>query len=139
MLLLPLGVYCAYGARHMILLSHVRGLAGGDIRELQFTSFEKQDETIAVSKPTVVERIAQSLGDTTPYSPHHEGISHPWRLNVNLNDGSSITLHLGRGNRSNPETVWVQFGVEVYQNPSLRRVLAEEHLGLSNGKAGAEQ
>jgi hypothetical protein len=47
-----------------------------------------------------------------------------------MRDGSTIGFSLGSGNREHPETTWIQFGVEVYQNAKLAEALREAGLPL---------
>ena len=40
-----------------------------------------------------------------------------------MRDGSQLAFNIGNGNRSHASFVWIQFGVEVYQNAQLREAL----------------
>lgn len=123
LLLIPLGAYCLYGLDHMALMVRLRSLHPEDVAELRFTSVSDDSGEIVVSRSDAVESIVRSLRHTSPYGPNHEGIESPWRVTMAMRDGSSIGFRLGNGNRDHPSFVWIQFGVEVYQNAELREAL----------------
>lgn len=126
LLLLPLALYCGYGAKHISQLIRFENLKGSDLKEIRFTPLTDTHETTTVREPATLARIADSLRFTSPYSPNHEGIRNPVEMVLLLTDGSTISLSLGKGNRAHPETAWIGFGIEAYQNPQLSRVLATD-------------
>lgn len=126
LLLVPLSIYCLHGSRHMILLLKVRSLDPKKVSEVSLTS-ALAAQNIRVTESNVVANILSSLGYTSPYSPNHESIRQPWHVLITMRDGSSIQFSVGNGNRAHPESVWIEFGVEVYQNSQAFRA-ANLHL-----------
>ena len=100
------------------------------VSELSFTSAWAENQTVRVTEPKAVANIVSSLSYTSPYSPNKESIRQPWHLVIIMRDGSTIGFSLGSGNREHPETTWIQFGVEVYQNAKLAEALREAGLPL---------
>lgn len=130
LLLVPLGAYCLYGYGHMALLLRLRSLQPRDVAELRFGPVSEEEGNIVVSKPDAVETIVNSLKDTHPYSPNHEGIEQPWQLTITMQDGSLLDFSVGSGNRVHPSSVWIEFGAEVYQNAQLRKALVAAGVNL---------
>lgn len=123
LLLIPLAAYCSYGVRHIALLYRIRSMPPGEVAELRFTAASGQSSNIVISRPEAITSIVMSLRQIFPYSPNHESIKEAWRLAVFLRDGSRLQFSIGNGNRAHPSFVWIQFGVEVYQNTQLREAL----------------
>lgn len=111
-----------YGLAHMRTVERLRGLSPGEIEEVRIERGGPGEAVVVRDGPTLA-AIAEVLGETTPYSPNHEGIREPRKMTIRLVDGSTIEFSVGKGNRAHPETAWIQFGVEVYQNAGLRRLL----------------
>ncbi len=124
LLLVPLGVFCVYGYQRMALATRLRSLQTSDVAETRFAPLSENTTDIVVDKPEALEIIVASLKGTYPYSPNHEGIERPWRVTVAMQDGSSVEFEMGHGNRAHPSFAWLQFGVEVYQDPQLCHALA---------------
>jgi hypothetical protein len=120
LILIPLGAWCAYGFAHMRSVVRLRSVPPGEVTELRLSQGSSVSPNTVITNREAVERIVRSLKSTTPYSPNHEGIKQPWRLTIAMRDGSSLNLNVGNGNRAHPSFVWIQFGVEVYQNAELR-------------------
>jgi len=139
LLLIPLTAYCFYGFRHMALVCQVRSIPPSEVAELRFTPVSGQSGTIVLSKPEAITNIVMSLRHTFPYSPNHEGIKEPWQLTVSMRDGSQLDLSIGNGSRAHASFVWIQFGVEVYQNAQLREVLQTSGVNLWNAEQGKER
>jgi len=108
----------------MAWITRVRGLAAGQVREMRIDS-PGEHESVIIDDPPTVNRIAEALRRTSPYSLNHEGIRQERRLTIHAVDGSAIPLRIGKGNSAHPDTVWIQEGVAVYQNPELYRVFEE--------------
>ncbi len=139
LLLIPLTAYCFYGFRHMALVCQVRSIPPSEVAELRFTPVSGQSGTIVLSKPEAITNIVTSLKQTFPYGPNHEGIKEPWRLAVSMRDGSRLEFRIGNGNRAHASFVWIQFGVEVYQNAQLRGALQASGVNLWNAEQGKER
>ncbi|MBI1373410.1 MAG: hypothetical protein GC159_11830 [Phycisphaera sp.] len=114
---LSVGVW-AYAVPHMRTLQHLRTLGPGELREVRIED-ERNKTALVIDDRATLRAIAEQLADTSPYSPNHEGIAQPQRMTLRLDDGSTIDCKIGKGNRVNPDTVWIAFGVEDYQNASL--------------------
>lgn len=130
---IPLASYCSYGINHIVLVTKIRSLAESEVHELRFINVRdvSSDKTeIVVTDPQVIHKIVIALHDISPYSPNHDGIVEPWFLQVGLLDGSSLEFQIGRGTSANPQTAWIQFGVEVYQSDNLYRLLQEANLKI---------
>jgi len=134
LLLIPPCLYCSYGGRHMALLCRIRSMPPSEVAELRFTVASGQSSNIVISRPEAITSIVMSLRQTCPYSANHESIKEPWRLAVFLRDGLRLQFSIGNGNRAHPSFVWIQFGVEVYQNAQLREAL--QALGVNPWNAG---
>jgi len=130
LVLIPLGAWCVHGVAHMRGVVRLRSLASDDVTELRLAQGSGGNTKTVINNRDAVERIVRSLKSTTPYSPNHEGIKQPWRLTIALRSGSSLDLNIGNGNRAHPSFVWIQFGVEVYQNTDLRAALLEASANL---------
>jgi hypothetical protein len=123
LLLLPLGAYGLYGVRHMAAVLALRSLRADDVIRLRLSRAGTSFVNPVIDERQAVESVVRALHRTTPYSPNHESIRRPWRLTITMRDGSSRELDIGDGNVAHPGFVWIQFGVEVYQNPELRQAL----------------
>jgi len=126
--LIPVGAEAwFYGLAHVRMVSQLRNLSPRDIEEIEIKDSTRGTVARITDRETLV-LIAQALGDTTPYSPNHESISHPRQVTIHLNDGSAMEFAIGKGNSANPKTVWIVFGVEDYQNPSLYPILRAQDM-----------
>lgn len=130
LILIPLGAWCGYGFAHMRLVVRLRSLPPEEVTELRLTQGSSGSTKTVINNREAVERIVRSFKSTAPYSPNHEGIKQPWRLTIVMRDGSSLDLNIGNGNRAHPSFVWIQFGVEVYQNAELRVALLKASANL---------
>jgi len=125
LLLLPLGAYGLYGIGHIAVVTRLRNLEPEDVLRISFIPRSGKEEVREVTDSSRVSAIVTALRSTSPYSPNHEGIREPWEFRVALQRNDPITCRIGNGNRTHGETVWIQFGVEVYQNPVFYGVLKE--------------
>ena len=116
-----------YGVAHMRQVTRIRGLLPQEIQEVRIED-SSQGRKMVIRDGHTLALITKGLSDTSPYSPNHEGISLPRQMIIHLVDGSEINFRIGKGNRAHPETVWIEFGVKVYQNPSLYPVLQSLHV-----------
>ena len=130
LILIPLGAWCGYGFAHMRLVVRLRSLPPEEVTELRLTQGSSGSTKTVINNREAVERIVRSFKSTAPYSPNHEGIKQPWRLTIVMRDGSSLDLNIGNGNRAHRSFVWIQFGVEVYQNAELRVALLKASANL---------
>ncbi|MGE3640717.1 MAG: hypothetical protein AB7G28_19330 [Pirellulales bacterium] len=119
-----------YGAPHMRTVERLRHLLPEEIKEVHIER-SSDGTSVVIRDPEPLAAFAKALSDTSPYSPNHEGISRPRQIQVRLVDGSAIDFHIGTGNRAQPKTIWIEFGVEVYQNPSLYPVLQSSAFALT--------
>jgi hypothetical protein len=132
LIFLPLSAWCWYGARRMVFMTEFRRLDAGQVRAVQFVRETETGETIQIEDPALIGRIVESLADTSPYSPNHERVALPWQCRIAMADGETLDFRVGLGNRCHRKTVWIEFGVEVYQNPELYRVLRDQDVNLWN-------
>lgn len=115
-----------YGVAHMRQVDRIRCLLPQEIQEVRIEG-SSQGRKLVIRDGQTLALLAKGLGDTSPYSPNHESISLPRQMIIHLVDGSEINFRIGKGNQAHVETVWIEFGVEVYQNPSLYPVLQSLH------------
>ena len=139
LLLIPLAACCLYGFRHMSLVGKVRSIPPGDVVELRFAPVSGKSDVIVLSNQEAITNVVMSLRHTFPYGPNHEGIKEPWRLTVSMRDGSQLAFNIGNGNRSHASFVWIQFGVEVYQNAQLREALKTSGVNLWDAEQRKER
>jgi hypothetical protein len=116
-----------YSVPHVRVVLRLTGLKEGDIVQARITLPEGGAERIISDRQTLA-RLATALHDTAPYSPNHEGIKLARELRIDLTGGNAISLRIGKGNRAYPNTIWMQLGVAVYQNPSLYPLLEEQRV-----------
>ncbi len=124
-----------YGVAHMRAVNRIRNLLPQEIQEVRIEDPGAR-KAIVIRDRQMVALVAKGLGDTSPYSPNSEHISEPRHLTIRLIDGSTIEFRVGKGNRAHAETVWIQFGVEVYQNESLYPVLQSHDVFAKAQPAG---
>jgi hypothetical protein len=125
LLLLPFGGCCGHGINHMALLSRFKGFKGTDLREIRLEPVDRGGQSIVVRDAKALDQIAGSLHSTSPYSPNHESIGKSWEMILIPVNGLPIHCRVGKGNQAHPETGWIRFGVEDYQNPELPKALVE--------------
>lgn len=118
-----------YGIAHMRTIDRLRDLSPHEIQEVLIED-ASQGKKVVIRDHESVTRIAECLGDTSPYSPNHEGISQPRQVTICFTDSSVLRFRVGKGNLTHPETAWIEFGVEVYQNPSLYFILQSHNVFL---------
>lgn len=106
---------------HMVQVSEMRNLRADQVTAVVFP-----DSGISVTDRADIARITDALSSTTPYSPNHESIRDPRRMEIQLRGRPPIRVSLGKGNSAKADIVWVQFGVEVYMNAPLYKVLVHE-------------
>lgn len=116
------GTVCFYSAPHMRKVERLRDLLPEEIEEVRIEN-PSNGNKVVIRDRAILDRVAKALRDTSPYSPNHEGISRTKQIQIRLVDGSAIDFRIGKGNRAQPKTVWIEFDVEVYQSPSLYPVL----------------
>jgi hypothetical protein len=127
LIILPLLAYCYYGASHILMVQRLKGLDYRQVSQIEFKGMspvERQDISVLITSPEEIKPITDALSQTTSYSPNHESIKNHWCTTITLKSGERFVFRAGKGNRAHPETAWVQFGVEVYQNPALYRALS---------------
>jgi hypothetical protein len=129
LLLIPLGVFCFYGASHMVLLTRFRGLESRSVQEIKLVQ-TGTDKTVLIEGTNACNQILHALAATTPYSPNHEGIRDSWVMTMVLVNGSTIRCRVGKGNSAHPETAWVEVHGNDYQNAELMQVLQRLEPGL---------
>ena len=95
----------------------------------QVQSIQTGDRTWTESSDLMA--LCQALRGTTPYSPNHESKTSGRQATVVRKDGTVYSFQLARGNRVDPLTAWVQFGVEVYQNRELAQLLDQPRFRIS--------
>ena len=139
LLLIPLAAFCLYGLRHMSLVGKVRSIPPADVVELRFAPVSGKSGVIVLSNQEAITKVGMSLRHTFPYSPNHEEIKEPWRLTVSMRDGSQLAFNIGNGNCSHASFVWIQFGVEVYQNAQLREAFKTSGVSLWNAEQRRER
>ncbi len=111
-----------YGLDHMRTVNRLRTLLPQEIKEVRIEDHSHENALVIRDRETLG-LIAKSLGDTSPYSPQRESISRPLSVTIRRIDGSTLNFRIGKGNRAHPNTVWIEFGLEVYQNPTLYPLL----------------
>ena len=110
-------------------------------RMFEFSKFldiqSEQVERVQIGDKTWTETgdlmaLCRALHSTTPYSPNHESIKSGQRATVIKKDGTAYSFQITRGNRTYPDTAWIQFGVEVYQNRELAQLLEQTRFKSSS-------
>ena len=121
----PLSLWTYYEAKNIVLIESLKRLDHQTIRSIEISPATRpnKDLSLLITNPNDLKIFAESLSVTTPYSPNHESIKEVRRVTVMMKSGGRFDFNIGKGNRANAETVWLEFGVKVYQNPALYRAL----------------
>ncbi len=88
----------------------------------------------SISQPSTIAKLVSTFHATSAYAPNHEGAKDRYLLNIRLKSGKSMWMILGKGNRSTPQTAWIEFnsGIRdgmhygVYLNEPLYHVLSTQ-------------
>ncbi|HEY9843222.1 MAG: hypothetical protein ACAI44_09440 [Candidatus Sericytochromatia bacterium] len=89
---------------------------------------------LEVTDPQLLRNLVVAFPDSSAYSPNHEGARNRYLVRLSLADGSEQWFILGKGNKRNPQTAWLEFNsglnggwhYGVYVNPKLYRVLTRD-------------
>lgn len=108
--------WSAYAVQGMLKFSQFLHLKSDHVQSIQIG-----DRTW--TEPADLEALCQAIHCTTPYSPNHESKTSFRQATVTESDGTVHSFQIARGNRAYSDTAWIQFGVEVYQNRELAKLL----------------
>lgn len=118
--------------KHIDLILTVKGSDAQNVKWIEFVPSSKELQTVTVTAPEDISRLIFALRETYPYSPDHEKLESPfYTAGIVLASGGKIVFRLGRGNRVDSSSAWLEFGrrgMLIYQNPRLYRTI--EALGI---------
>lgn len=116
--------WSAYVVHRMLQFSKFLGIEAGQVEKIQI------GDTVW-TQPGDLEVLCGALHSTTPYSPNKERKNSPLSAAVVLKDGTTFPFRIARGNRTYADAAWIEFGVEVYQNRELGRLLEQARFKVS--------
>lgn len=117
--------------KHIRTLSKIRNLEGKSVREIHLSSMNrKEKKTIIIDQKPVIDKISEALHHTSPYAPIRGWVYPLWQVTLLYVDETSATFQIDKGDQGKSETIFMEFDVELYQNPMLYKVFEEEKIKL---------